>query len=33
MYPGSPIRLFWYIGMVLAGYGAFHHRKEHLKLL
>ena len=33
MYPGSPIRLFWYIGMVLAGYGAFHQRKEHLKLL
>ncbi len=33
MYPGSPIRLFWYIGMILAGYGAFHQRKEHLKLL
>lgn len=33
IYPGSPIRLFWYIGMILAGYGAFHQRKEHIKLL
>ncbi|MFO7792640.1 MAG: hypothetical protein R6W73_06630 [Candidatus Saliniplasma sp.] len=33
MYPGSPIRLFWYVGMILAGYGAFHQRKEHIKLL
>ncbi|MGM0509964.1 MAG: hypothetical protein ACQESD_02415 [Thermoplasmatota archaeon] len=30
---GSPIRLFWYFGLLLAAYGAYHQRKEHLKMI
>ncbi len=33
MYSGTPIRLFWYFGLLLAAYGAYHQRKEHLKII
>ncbi len=33
IYPGSPIRLFWYLGLLVAAFGAFYQRKEHLKYI
>ncbi len=33
IYPGSPIRLLWYIGLLLGAYGAYQQRKEHLKMI
>jgi len=33
MYSGSPIRLFWYMGLLLIAYGAYYQRKEHLKII
>ncbi len=33
IYPGSPIRLLWYIGLLLGAFGAYHQRKQHLKMI
>lgn len=33
IYPGTPLRLFWYIGLLVAGFGAYYQRKEHLKMI
>lgn len=31
MYPGSPVKLLWYLGLLLGGFGAYYQRKEDLK--
>lgn len=33
IYPGTPLRLLWYLGLLTAGYGAYYQRKEHLKII
>ncbi len=33
IYPGSPISLFWYLGLLLTAYGAYHLRREYLKMM
>lgn len=31
MYPGSPVKLLWYLGLLVSGFGAYYQRKEDLK--
>ncbi len=33
IYPGTPITLFWYIGLLLTAYGAYNLRQGYLKLM
>ncbi len=33
IYPGTPLRLLWYLGLLLSAYGAYHQRREHLKMI
>ncbi|MFO7992377.1 MAG: hypothetical protein R6U61_08840 [Thermoplasmata archaeon] len=33
IYDGTPLRLFWYIGLIAVAYGAYYQKKNHLKLL
>ncbi|GEM_PF-2622619 len=33
LYPGTPVTLFWYMGFLFTGYGAYHLRREYLKLI
>ncbi len=33
IYPGSPISLFWYLGLLLTAYGAYHLRREYLEMI
>ncbi|MFW6142048.1 MAG: hypothetical protein ACOC53_05755 [Candidatus Saliniplasma sp.] len=33
IYPGTPVTLFWYIGFLFLGYGAYHLRREYLKVI
>ncbi len=33
IYEGTPLRLFWYIGLVVIAYGAYYQRHQHMKLL
>lgn len=33
IYPGSPVRLLWYVGLLVGAYGAYIQRKQHLKMM
>lgn len=33
IYDGTPLRLFWYIGLIAIAYGAYYQKKKHLELL
>ncbi len=33
IYPGSPVRLLWYVGLLVGAFGAYHQRKQHLKMM
>ncbi len=33
IYPGSPISLFWYIGLLLSAYGAYQLRYKYLEMI
>ena len=33
VYPGTPITLFWYLGLLVTAYGAYNLRREYLKLI
>ena len=33
VYDGTPLRLFWYIGLIAIAYGAYYQKKKHQELL